>query len=105
MLLHALLGIAQLLVAERDATHVGAKFFATELGQCPPAATNFQHAVSTPNARHVQGASNFCILRSAHVLRAIVAEPGGRIVHRTVQPQPIKIIAQIVVGMDILATS
>jgi hypothetical protein len=99
---HALLRKRELLGGERHAREGGAKFGGGHLGQRAPAAADLQHAVApgcTPC--HAQGAAHLGMLGLAHVAARIALEPGGRIVHRVVQPQRVKRVAQVVVGMDV----
>jgi hypothetical protein len=98
---HALLRKRELLGRERHAREGCPKLGGGHLGQGAPAAADLQHAVTCLHARHAQCAAHLGVLGHAHVAARIALEPGGRIVHRVVQPQRVKRVAQVVVGMDV----
>ena len=73
------------------------------LRQGAPAAADFQHTIAGFHAGHVQGAADLGVLRLWQRARQVALKPGARVVHGLVQPQAVERIAQIVVGVDVLA--
>ena len=71
--------------------------------QRTPAATNFQHAVTGLNIGHAQCSAHFGVLRHVEALRHLPFKQGRRVVHGRVEPQLVKRIAQVVMGMDVFA--
>ena len=101
--LHAGLGKRQLLGGQGHARDVRTKFGGGRFGQSAPAATNFEQAVTRLSVDHAQGAAHLGFLGIGHGLRFVAVEPGRRVVHRAVQPQLVKSVAQVVMRVDVLA--
>ena len=97
---HTRLRPRQLLGTQRHADERRVEFGRRHFGQRAPAATNLQHPVTGLDACHVQCAPHLGVLRVFH-RRLRRLENSRRIIHRAVQPQRIKSIAQVVVGVDI----
>ena len=75
------------------------------LGQAAPAAADLEHALARLHAAFVQRAPHLGPLRLRQVTAQVALEPGGRVAHRLVQPQLVERVAQVVVGMDVLAAA
>ena len=99
---HALPGVGQLLGRQGHPGHRGTEFGDGLLGQGAPAAANLQHTVAGLDTGQLQGAAHLGVLGRDHVLFGRL-EPGRRVVHGRVQPELVERVAQVVVGMDVLA--
>eukprot|EP01038_Epipyxis_sp_PR26KG_P018507 gene18506-26124_t len=99
---HALARKGQLFGGQRDAGDMGVEFGGGLLGQRAPATADLQHPGIWLHTGHAQRAPHFGVLGSAHVAACIALEPGGRVVHRVVQPEFVERVAQVVVGVDVL---
>ena len=99
---HARLGKSQLFRAEGHTSQGGRKFGGCHFRERAPATANFQHTVAGLHLCFFQGPAYFGFLRLCHGLLQVAQEQRRRIVHGLIQPQPIKRVTQIVVGVDVL---
>ena len=101
--LHARIGVGQLLGAECYTHDRRAQVQRGLLGQRAPAAADFQHTVAALHAGHLQRAAHFGVLRLWQRAGQVALKPGAGIVHGLIQPETVKRVAQVVVGVDVLA--
>ena len=98
--LHPGIGPFQLLGAQGHADDRRVELCGGFFGQSAPAAANFKHPVAGLDARHTQCAPHFGMLGVFHG-RFRRFKNRRRIVHGAVQPQLVKRIAEVVVGVNI----
>jgi len=95
--------MVELLGAQGHAHHTGAQSDGSLLGQGAPAAADFEHTLARLYPGHFQGTLHLGVLRLRQGAAQVALKPGAGVVHGFVQPQAVKGIAQVVMGMDVLA--
>ena len=99
--LHALLCKVQLLCAQRHAAQMRAEIAGRHFSQSTPATANFQNTLSGAGSDFGECAKDFGVLRVCGAARQIAAEQGAGVVHRRIQPQRVKAVAQVVMRVDV----
>src|SRR5450830_2167319 len=74
-------------------------------GKAAPAATDLQHAITGTQAELIDDALIFVCLRPSQALREITSEDCTRIGPAGIEPALVEGIANVVMGMDILAAA
>ncbi len=98
---HAFARPRQLFARQRDAGHVAATGQRRMFGQRTPAAADFKDVVAALHLEQVEQAVVLGVLGVTQAGR-IVQEQRRRVGHRIVQPQPVEVVADVVVGVDVL---
>src|SRR6185437_3577181 len=92
----------ELRAGQRHPGHLRAEFAAGELGQRPPAAADLKDAVAGADAALRESPARLRTLRLDEVPRSVAVEPGAAVAHRRVEPLPVEVVAEVVMGVDVL---
>mmetsp|Transcript_3279 Transcript_3279/g.11504 ORF Transcript_3279/g.11504 Transcript_3279/m.11504 type:complete len:389 (+) Transcript_3279:216-1382(+) len=95
----------QLLGGERHAGQPGAEVPCGDLGHRAPAAADLQHAAALAHPGLGQRTAHLGPLGGVERALCGAGEPGAGVVHRRVQPQLVEVVAEVVVGVDVLAAA
>ena len=101
--MQALLRKRELFGAQGNASQICLELRYRHLSQRAPAAADFQYPLPGLQIDHLQRPAHLGRLGGGHRAGLVAVEPGCGVVHGLIEPEPVEVVAQVVVGVDVLA--